>query len=106
MDLVSMNSLASRGKREQSYQLCKVAACGLWLGTKKKKSFGTCVHTSAERNRPPFPRTGQFFALPLPSVRSRATKTWGFLQGNTRRQELVSRGQGWAPQGSLGKQAR
>lgn len=36
MDLVSMNSLASRGNREQSYQLCKVAACGLWLGTKKK----------------------------------------------------------------------
>lgn len=44
MDLVSMNSLASRGNREQSYQLCKVAACGLWLGTKKKKFWDLCPH--------------------------------------------------------------
>lgn len=47
----------------QALQGCSL--CSMWLGTKK---FGTCVHSSAEGNKSPFPSTDQFVALPLPSV--------------------------------------
>lgn len=46
----------------QALQGCSL--CSMWLETKK---FGINFHSSAEGNKPLFPSTGQFFALPLPA---------------------------------------